>query len=104
LLSRFTGAGVVGSPLLGVVAHLAVSAIYGMGFYLIWHLVGQRLPGPARGARLAGGLAYGLVLFAAAEWVILPGVGSSLLGIPAGAFGVAHGVYGVVLGMLMARR
>jgi hypothetical protein len=97
LLNRFTGAGMESSPLMGAVGHLALSAIYGMIFALVWRALRGS---PRRLFRIIGAVIYGLVLFAASQWVILPTVGSPLLELPAMHWGIAHGIYGVVLGLV----
>ena len=97
LLNRFTGAGMQPSPVTGAVAHLAVSAIYGMVFAVFW----SALRGSQRRMILViAGVVYGLILFAAAEWVILPAVESPLLGIPILHWGIADIIYGIVLGLI----
>jgi hypothetical protein len=97
LLNRFTGAGVLPSPLLGAVGHLAVSAIYGMTFAIVWKL----LRGSQRPAlRVIGGVVYGLMLFALAQAIILPGTESPLLALPTLHWGIAHLIYGLVLGLV----
>lgn len=97
LLIRFTGAGFEASPLLGAVAHLAVSAIYGMIFALIW----RAAKGSSRLVwRLVGGIGYAGLLFIFSEWVLLPAVQSPMLDIPALHWGIGHAVYGIVLGFL----
>lgn len=97
LLNRFTGAGFEASPLLGGLTHLAVSAIHGMIFALIWRAI--------RGSRrfvwrLIGGIIYGGFLFIFSEWVLLPAVQSPVLDIPALHWGIGHAIYGIVLGLV----
>jgi hypothetical protein len=102
VLTRFDPAR-QGSPLIGVMIHLAVSAVYGLLFGVIYRLVGRgRLSGRAAGALI--GLAYGLALLLVAQGLALTGAGVALRGIPALHFTAAHLVYGVVLGWLVARR
>jgi hypothetical protein len=94
LLQRFTTGTLQDSTLTGVVAHLAVSAIYGMVFALVWRLFRQRTVL----LNVSSGMLYGLLLFLAAEYVLLPAVQSPLLEIPALHFGIAHIFYGLTLG------
>ena len=54
------------APLLGLLLHLGVSAVYGIVFGLVQPLIPQRLPG------WLAGLGYGVLLFALAELVLLP--------------------------------
>jgi len=93
-------AGGAASPLAGAVSHLAMSAIYGVVFALIWRLIARRTPG--RGLAMLGGLIYAGILFAAAEFVLLPAANSPMLDIPV-HFGIAHVIYGLVLGLLTRR-
>jgi hypothetical protein len=95
LLTRFTGAGIEASPLMGAVTHLAVSAIYGMGFGLIWRAVHSRY---GKIAQVLFGLAYGLALYAISQWLMLPAAQSPLLELPMPHWGIAHAIYGIVLG------
>ena len=100
VLKHFGPEGGAASPLAGAVSHLAMSAIYGVVFALIWRLIARRTPG--RRLALLGGLIYAGILFAAAEFVLLPAANSPMLNIPV-HFGVAHGIYGLVLGLLTRR-
>ena len=97
LLNRFTGVGMQPSPVTGVVAHLAVCAIYGMVFVIFWRSLRWR---PTLLWHVTGGIVFSLVLFIAAEYVLLPSLQSPLLAIPALHFGVAHVLYGLMLGYL----
>ncbi len=95
LLNRFTGAGIEASALTGAVTHLAVSAIYGMIFGLIWRAVHG---GHGKIVQVVAGLAYGLALYAVSQWLMLPAVQSPLLELPMPHWGIAHVIYGIVLG------
>jgi uncharacterized membrane protein YagU involved in acid resistance len=92
------------SPLVGLFTHVAVSGIYGVIFSLLMLMVGRMF-----GARmnfemgLAFGIVYGALIFAMAEWIILPRTNSPLREMPVWAFGTAHLVYGIVLAWLSAR-
>lgn len=101
VLGRFDPAG-DGQPLVGLLAHLAVSAIYGAMFGLISLTVSRLFRMPAW-LPVALGAAYGLLLVAVAWFVLLPGMGSPLLGIPLLHFSLGHLVYGLVLGWLAVR-
>ena len=90
------------SPLAGGLIHLAVSAVYGLLFGVVYRLVGRgRLVGRAGGVVL--GLAYGLLLLLVAQGLLSSPAGAALREIPTLPFAVAHLVYGVVLGWLVAR-
>jgi uncharacterized membrane protein YagU involved in acid resistance len=97
LLSRFSGMGMQPSALLGAVGHLAVCAIYGMAFSILWRVVRGS---DRRFIRVMAGIVYGLILFVTAEWIILPAIQSPLLDIPAVHWGIAHAIYGIMLGYL----
>jgi len=101
VLSRFTSQGVEVTPLAGAIAHLAVSAIYGAVFAVLWRLVARRSNSGA--LALVGALLFSGFLFFTAELILLPSVQSPMLAVPALHFGIGHLVYGLVLGGLMAR-
>jgi hypothetical protein len=95
MLGRFDP-GLAGSPFVGGLAHLAMSAIYGILFALSWRLLLHRWLG--RVSLWLTGLAYGLILFLAATAVGLPLSDSPLREIPALHFAAAHVIYGAALG------
>jgi len=93
-----------GGLLAGVLAHLAVSGIYGMIFGLLWSTVLRWLradSGTWQG--ILAGAAYGLLLWLVAQFVLLPTTGAAIGSLPAGQFLFAHLVYGLVLGWLFGR-
>jgi hypothetical protein len=92
-LSWFTP-GMRGDALQGILLHLAVSGIYGIGFGLVRHWLLRNIPG------WLGGLAYGLVLLVVADLVILPGAGLGLVEVTKFHLGAAHLLYGLILGIL----
>lgn len=88
-----------GSPVTGMLAHLAVAGVYGVLFGLVawftprrWR---RRLPGWLMG------LAYGLLLWFLARAVLLPGANSPLQTFPPLHFALGHAVYGLILGLLI---
>jgi hypothetical protein len=85
----------------GALTHLAVAAVYGILFGLIWWVLrrGLRLGVPA----WLAGVVYGLLLLLAAKAVVLPAAGSPLAEIPTLHFTVAHIIYGATLGFLSER-
>jgi hypothetical protein len=90
-----------GSLMPGLLAHMGVSAVYGMMFALIaqpgrWI---RPLPGP----RWVQGVVYGLALFGVARALLLPAVGSPLLEIAPEQFAIAHALYGLLLGFRSGR-
>ncbi len=92
----YFSAGAPVQPILGLVGHLAVSAIYGMLYAL-----GRRWLRLERLSWLPGwlaGLAYGLGLWVLAILVILPAAHSLFLSISWTVFFTGHVVYGLVLG------
>ncbi len=80
------------NPLQGALLHLAVSAIYGMLFGIIWIFVGGRI------SSWVAAVLYALVIYLLAVYVLLPSTGSPLLEIAPLQFGLAHLVYGLGLG------
>ena len=93
-----------GEALTGAVAHLAVSGIYGLVFGLIWSAATRlmRVHPSFRQAILTGG-GYGLLLWLAANFVLLPGTQSPLSDIAIWQFFSAHLVYGLLLGWRVVR-
>jgi hypothetical protein len=91
------------SPLAGFLTHLAVSAIYGVIFGLLFLALVQLRPRPARLGWLVG-LIYGLVLFAIARGAILAGVDSGLAQYTTTILLVAHAIYGAVTGIVTGRK
>lgn len=92
-----------GGWLPGSLAHLAVSAVYGVIFALLFALPIRRWPLLRRSGWLVG-LAYGLILWALARGVLLPAAGSPLLRIGTIHLALAHALYGVILGYEVSRR
>ncbi len=86
-----------GSWLLGLLAHLAVSAIYGLVLALLLRGVRGIRPSLTRRTWLWGA-AYGLLLWGLAAGVVVTAVASLLDQIPAWEFGLAHLLYGLVAG------
>lgn len=98
VLSHFDP-GPEGSPVTGMLTHLAVAGVYGVLFGLVawftprrWR---RRLPGWLMG------VAYGLLLWLLAQTVLLPGANSPLQTFPTLHFALGHVVYGLVLGLLI---
>ena len=85
------------SWLTGLLAHLAVSAIYGLVLALLLRGMGWIRPSFTRLAWLWG-LGYGLLLWGVATGVALTAVSSPLVQIPTWEFALAHLLYGLVAG------
>ena len=81
------------NPLQGALLHLAVSAIYGLFFGMVWSLLGRRV------SSWMVAVLYALAIYLLAQFVLLPGAGSPLLEIALPYFALAHLVYGLVLGL-----
>lgn len=92
-----------GGWLPGVLAHLAVSAVYGVIFALLFALPVRRRPALRRFGWLFG-LGYGLILLGLARGVLLPVAGSPLLQIGILHLTLAHALYGALLGYEVSRR
>jgi hypothetical protein len=85
--------------------HLAVSAVYGLAFGLIYTFIAQRLRWEITWwLTLALGAAYGLVLWLLAVYILLPGAAYPLSEITPTVLVGAHLVYGLTLGALIYRR
>ncbi|MBI4771188.1 MAG: hypothetical protein HY784_12450 [Chloroflexi bacterium] len=91
-----------GSPVVGILLHLAASGVYGVLFGIGWQALGARWRGRPL-VTLAAGIAFGLASLAVAEWIILPGTESALGQFPFAAFALGHLVYGAGLGWLVGR-
>ena len=100
-LGRFDPAG-GDSSLTGALMHLAVSGLYGVGLALISHILGGRWADWRRYGWLLGA-GYGLMVWAAAQFVLLPGLGIALADLSPALFIPAHLIYGAVLGYVLGR-
>lgn len=85
----------------GTLTHLAVAAVYGIGFGALWWAFG-RVRRVAVPGWLAGAL-YGMLLLIVAKLVVLPAGGTALAEIPTLHFALAHLLYGAVLGAVSER-
>jgi len=102
VLEHFGTSGLT-SPALGLLSHLAISAIYGVLFgALIWPVL--RRISAAKIVGWTGGLAYAALLLLLAQTAILPGTGSPLGQLPLWSWALGHAIYGLVLGGLFARK
>jgi hypothetical protein len=91
------------SPVRGALIHLAVAAIYGMVFSLLYRLIGgSRSIG--RGGNVMIGLAYGLLLWLITQITFAAGINVMLNSLPAVHFAVAHALFGLTLGWLIGRK
>jgi len=99
--SATTSAGFAAAPvLLGLLIHLAVAALLGVLFELFMRRI-TRLPSDY-GVPEVAGLAYGLLIWLAAYFIVLPLLAPALLSIYAPALLIQHLVYGAVTGLLYA--
>lgn len=111
LLSSVTPAEVIGrfdpaqtnSVVTGLFTHLAVSAIYGVIFGLLFLALIRLRPPLTRYGWLAG-LIYGLLLYAIARGAIGAGVDSGLANYSVTVLLLAHAIYGLVTGMVIGRK
>ena len=90
------------SPVRGALIHLAVAAIYGMLFSLIYRLL-RRGRSIGRSGNVVIGLAYSLLLWLITQLAFAAGINVALSSLPAVHFAVAHLVYGATLGWLAGR-
>ena len=91
------------SWMVGVLTHLAVSAVYGLIFGLILMGLVRVRPSLARFGWLIG-LIYGLVLYAIARTALLSGIDSGMAQFTAVHLFISHAVYGLVLGFIIGRQ
>ena len=89
---------VVGPLLLGLAIHFVVAALLGAIFDLVYHHI-LRLTTDF-GLPVYSGLAYGLWLWVASYFVVLPALGVRLTETYAVPFLVQYVIYGVVTGLL----
>lgn len=94
LLARFAPSG-SGTPLLGLVTHLAVSGIYGAIFGGGLALTRGRI------SSWLAGFVYGLALYLVAQLAILPGFGAALTAIFPAHLLMAHLIFGATLGAFL---
>ncbi len=86
-----------GSWLIGLLTHLAVSAMYGVVFGLLIGVAGRLWPSLLRWQWL-GGIGYGLLLWLLGRGVMVSAVASPLVQIPAWQFAAANVLYGLLVG------
>ncbi len=85
------------SAVVGALAHVSVSVVYGGAFAILIHV----LPGLRRGPVWLWGGLYGLALFGIA---LFAQTNTTLFaGLPAALIAIAHTVYGLVLGWRVGR-
>lgn len=87
----------------GTLAHLAVSAIYGAIFGLLFLVAIRLRPALSRFGWLAG-LVYGLLLYAIARGAFSAGVDSGLADYSTPVLLLSHALYGLVAGFLVGRK
>jgi len=87
----------------GALAHLAVSAIYGAIFGLLFIVLIRLRPTLRRFGWLAG-LIYGLLLYAIALGAFSAGIDSGLADYSAPVLLISHALYGLVAGFLVGRK
>ena len=91
--------GALDSPVSGLLAHLAVSGVYGVVWGLLWRPVHNMVP---RLPAWLVGLVYGLILLVVAQLAVAA-LNPLLMDIGLAHRAVAHLLYGLVLGLLTAR-
>lgn len=91
--------GTLDNPLTGLLAHLAVSGVYGVVWGLFWRPLHSRVP---RLPAWLAGLIYGVILLVVAQ-AAAAALNPLLMDIGLAHRAVAHLVYGLTLGLLTAR-
>ena len=101
ILARFSSGGIT-SPVLGLVGHLGVSAIYGALFGVFaWPLLSRFSTNKI--SAVFGGILYAGFLILFAQIALLPGTNSSLSQFPFWQWVLGHVIYGLVLGSMFFR-
>ena len=90
------------SPVRGVLIHLAMAAIYGIVFSLLYRLLGRRRS-IGRGGTISMGVTFGLLLLLITQIAFATGINVALSSLPTVHLAVAHVIYGAVLGWLTGR-
>ena len=90
-----------GNPLSGILAHLAISSVYGVVYGIVWRVLSQT--GRKQAPGWMTGLLFSLALYAIARLVFLTAGNISLLSIPAWQLLMAHLGYGLGLGWVFER-
>lgn len=98
LLRRFAP-GEEATALAGLLAHMAVSSVYGLVFALLRRSWPWRRGWPVP----VVGLLYGIGLLLLAQTVLLRSSDLTLAELPAGVLVAGHVVYGLVLGWLLSK-
>lgn len=80
---------------LGLMGHMMNSILLGLAFAFV---IGPRLS--TRTTKIAGGVAYGIVIFLAMWFVILPIIDPVMLNLNAAVFFLGHMMWGAALGVL----
>jgi hypothetical protein len=101
VLARFD-LSTAGNAVTGGMLHLATSAVYGIGFGVLYQLISRRWILSTRASWVVGVL-YGLFLFTVAEIVLLSGFETNLSELSAFEFALFHIVYGLTLGIVLER-
>ena len=90
------------SPVRGALIHLAMAAIYGIVFSLIYRLIGRRRS-IGRGGTISMGTTFGLLLWLITQIAFAAGINVALSNLPTVHLAVAHTIYGAALGWLTGR-
>jgi uncharacterized membrane protein YagU involved in acid resistance len=83
---------------LGLMGHMMNSVIFGLIFAF---LIGPRLP--TAGRQVVGGLVYGIAIFIAMWFIVLPLVNPVMLNLNPGVFFLGHVMWGAALGAVNYR-
>jgi hypothetical protein len=89
-----------GNAMVGIIAHLGVSAVYGVLFAVLLRPLNRRITMTTI-LSLVFGLIYGLALMLIAELLFTSGIKAGLGDIPRYQFALFHIIYGVTLAGLM---
>lgn len=84
-----------GSIVLGLMMHMVMSAILGIIFAYIWRAISGN-----KGYEILAGLVYGLIVWLAMTYIVLPIMGSPMAKVTGGWFLIGHLIFGLFVGLI----
>ena len=90
-------------PVVGLLTHIAISAIYGLFFGVLFVALVRIRPALLRWSWFAG-LVYGLILYGIAQAAFMAGANSGLVQFSSIILLLAHLIYGLIIGGVIQRK
>lgn len=90
-------------PIVGLLTHVAISAIYGLFFGVLFAALTRLWPALQRWG-WAAGLVFGLILYGIAQAVFNAGINSGLAQFSPLNLLLAHMIYGIFIGIVIQRK